>query len=384
MVLLGCADQPGLGESVSAVTVAGSTSSGCSTAVVLGLSRQIADQIACDDGGALVRFDASPGITLSSSAVLPYLEQDAADDLASVAADHPLQVNSAFRTIPQQYLLYQWWQQGRCGIAAAATVGNSNHESGRAVDLANWSSRVSNMAAYGWAHDVPGDSVHFDHTASDDIRGDDVRAFQTLWNLNHPDDTISVDGSYGPQTRSRLAQAPATGFAQGATCMHVAHAELAAVDGPDRVAPQTRAHYKVTLTNGSDADWPSSTQLVVAAGSPLHDPSWLSNTMIATIGSPILAGTVGDVEFDVSTPAVTDDTPIEQIISIADSDSGTTYGTVKIAMTVEADSGDSQSSDGDDHKDLGQVTGGCNAGGGSAGVLVLLALVGLTRRGRQR
>jgi len=238
------------------------------------------------------------------------------------------------------------------------------------------------MSAYGWRHDVPGDSVHFDHTASDDIRGEDVRAFQTLWNRNHPDDTISVDGAYGPQTKSRLEQSPATGFALGASCMHTAHAELAAVDGPDRVAPQSHAHYKVTLTNGSDADWPASTQLVVAAGSPLHDASWLSNTMIATIGAPILAGTVGDVEFDVSTPAVTDDTPIEQVISIADSDSGTTYGTVKIAMTVEADTGDSQSTDGDDHKDLGEVTGGCNAGGGSAGVLVLAALALVRRRRR--
>ena len=37
----------------------------------------------------------------------------------------------------QQYLLYRWFQLGRCGITAAAVPGNSNHESGRAIDVGN-------------------------------------------------------------------------------------------------------------------------------------------------------------------------------------------------------------------------------------------------------
>ena len=73
------------------------------------------------------------------------------------------------------------------------------------------------MSSHGWKHDVPGDSVHFDHTSSADIRGEDVLAFQKLWNRNNPSDHIAEDGDYGPQTEARLKKSPATGFAIGAT-----------------------------------------------------------------------------------------------------------------------------------------------------------------------
>ena len=381
MLLLACADQPTLGEAVSLSTVSGATSAGgCSTATVIGLSRQIADEVACEHPGGLQSFDGTPGVTLTSSAVLPYLEADAAGDLASVAANSSLQINSAYRTIAQQYLLYQWYRRGSCGITAAATVGNSNHESGRAVDVQNYSSRISAMAAYGWRHDVPGDVVHFDHTASDDIRGQDTMAFQTLWNRNHPEDQIATDGSYGPQTEARLKMAPATGFAQGASCTTTSHAQVVAVAGPDRAPAQTRVHYQITLQNGTSEDWPDTTQLAIAGPSPLYDSSWDSQIVIATIGASIAAGANGSIDIDVTTPAVMDDTPITQVIAIEHD--ATTYGTVQVSLTVEADVDSSPSTDGDDHKDLGEVTGGCNAGGGGAGALVLLALAGVTRRAR--
>ncbi len=386
IVLAGCLDSgPELGVTRSASTVSGAVSSGCSTAVVLGLSRQIADEISCEAPGGLVPFTASSSIALTSSAVLPYLEQDAADDLASVAANHPVQVNSAFRTIAQQYLLYQWWQNGQCGIAAAATVGHSNHESGRALDLSNWSSRVSAMAAYGWAHDVPGDSVHFDHTASPDIRGEDVTAFQTLWNRNNPDDQISVDGAYGPQTQARLEASPATGFAQGASCVTMPHAEVTAVDGPDMVPSQAKAHYTLSLTNYGDTEWPDTAELqIVGDSSSLYDGSWLSTTSIAALGTFVPAGATVQIGFDVTAPNVSDETPITQQLQISD---GTTqYGTASFALTVEPAGDPSvdapKSDDGGDSHDLGQMTGGCSAGGSGTGALAFM-LVALVRRRRR-
>jgi hypothetical protein len=129
-----------------------------------------------------------------------------------------VQVTSAFRTVVQQYLLYRWYQLGRCGITAAATPGNSNHESGRALDVSNYNDWITVFGTHGWAHDVPGDPVHFDHTASPDLRGADVLAFQRLWNKNAPDDPIAEDGDYGPATAERIARAPAEGFGIGASC----------------------------------------------------------------------------------------------------------------------------------------------------------------------
>ena len=145
------------------------------------------------------------------------MHSSARADLVKAGNSARVQVNSGYRTVAQQYLLYRWFKEGRCGITAAALPGRSNHESGRAVDIQNWSSRVTTMRNHGWAHTVPGDPVHFDNLGSPDNRGKDVTAFQRLWNRNHPSDKISVDGDYGPQTAARLKKAPAAGFAKGAT-----------------------------------------------------------------------------------------------------------------------------------------------------------------------
>ena len=193
----------------------------CSTAVVLELSRQIADEVHCILPGQLVKFEAQAGIEFAGSAVLPYLGELARDQLYAAAAagnGNAVQITSAFRTVVQQYLLRRWFELGRCGITAAALPGDSNHESGRAIDVSNYGDWISIFAANGWDHSVPGDPVHFDHLASDDIRGSDVLAFQRLWNRNAPDDLIDEDGEFGPATEARVKAAPAEGFGIGATC----------------------------------------------------------------------------------------------------------------------------------------------------------------------
>jgi hypothetical protein len=378
--IAGCGlEDPDLSQTSSEATVADYQYSGCSTAVVIGLSKQIAQEADCEHPGNFVPFDASGGITITSSAVLPYLDKTARDDLKKVAATAPIQVNSALRTLAQQYLLYRWYQQGRCGITAAATVGNSNHEGGRAVDLQNYSSRISAMSAHGWAHDVPGDDVHFDHTASTDHRGQDVRAFQTLWNLNHPDDTIAVDGDYGPMTEAKLKASPATGFPLGATCgTDALDAELVSVDGPDRAPPVTQVHYSVTIKNAGAATWPATTQLVLANAmtSPLHDASWTSDTVVTALGDTVAPGAKITVEFDVTTPAADAETPVMEAFAL--DDGGTAFGTIQLALTVVPGQDTPESSDGGDTQDGG----GCDAGGGQAGVLVMFAALVLRRRRR--
>jgi hypothetical protein len=153
--------------------------------------------------------------------VLPYVSAQARDALLAAAGaggGNVVEVTSAFRTVVQQYLLRRWFELGRCGITAAAQPGSSNHESGRALDISNYSVWITGMEAQGWAHDVPGDPVHFDHLSSPDIRGADVLAFQRLWNKNAPDDPIAEDGSFGAMTAERVKRAPAEGFGIGASC----------------------------------------------------------------------------------------------------------------------------------------------------------------------
>lgn len=380
----GCTtDEPDLSETQSASTVSDYVGSSCSTAVVIGLSKQIADEVGCEHPGGLTHFDSSATLKITSSAVLQYLEADAKSDLIKASNASTVQVNSAFRTVVQQYLLYSWYRQGRCGIAIAATPGTSNHESGRAVDLANYGSEIGNMSNHGWAHDVAGDAVHFDHNASADIRGQDIKAFQVLWNRNHPNDQIAEDGDYGPATESRLRQAPATGFAIGPTCAPAGSlaATVVSVDGPDQAPPVTKVHYTLTLKNTGHADWPATTKLQLASGtsSELYDASWTSKTVITTLGSAIAVGKTGTVELDVTTPAADATLAVDEQLDL--NDAGTKFGSIDIAVTVVPGLTDPTSGDGDDTGD--GVNGGCNAGGGAGGSLgLVLAAMALIRRRR--
>ncbi len=387
LLATGCVGTSDFGSTESFSTVADfGSSSGCSTSVVIGLSRQIAEEANCENPGSMVEFTTGGNITITSNAVLPFLAQDARTDLIAASNAGSLEINSALRTIAQQYLLYQWYEQGRCGITAAATVGHSNHESGRAVDLENYDSRISIMAAHGWAHDVPGDVVHFDHTHTADLRGRDVLAFQKLWNLNNPNDMISTDGDYGPQTEARLKKSPSTGFAQGASCAttQTSAAVVASVDGPDRVAPGATAHYALTVRNQGTIAWPDGTRLVAADGqaSVLYDKaSWLSPSQVSSMSGEVPAGTLATFEIDVVAPAFTTDTPVFQQLALADDSQ--TYATFNLALTVTG-TGTADSADSSDPEQT--VTGGCNAaGGGAGGGLFALGLLALVRsRGRAR
>ncbi len=219
--------------SIEGTPVSSFETTSCSTSTVLELSRQIAEETDCLMPGQLVKFEVVAGLQIAGSAVLPYLGAKARADLYAVAATagaSPMQITSAFRTVVQQYLLYRWFQLGRCGITAAADPGRSNHESGRALDISNYAGFVTMMGNHGWAHDVPGDPVHFDHLASADLRGTDVRAFQRLWNRNAPDDQITEDGDFGPATEARVKKAPAEGFGIGAVCATRRRFEVAPPD----------------------------------------------------------------------------------------------------------------------------------------------------------
>jgi hypothetical protein len=210
--------QPGDGKLDGASSVASVVSSTCSTAPVRGLSLQIAEELRCMSPGLLVPFAATRTIRFASAAVLPYLEAETAEALLRAAPEvGTVTINSGLRSVAQQYLLHSWQRAGRCGIRVAATPGRSNHETGRAVDLANSAEARTEMLDEAFSP-VRRDPVHFDHLASPDLRSLNVEAFQRLWNRNHSDDAISEDGLYGSETATRLARSPAGGFAVGSTC----------------------------------------------------------------------------------------------------------------------------------------------------------------------
>jgi hypothetical protein len=196
---------------------------GCSTTVVEGLSKQIVDEINCLIGpGTLALVPKEPNLVFSASS-FTYLQTPARDDLVKVLQANSgmtMNVDSMLRTVAQQYLLYDWYQAGLCGIQLAATPGTSNHEQGLAFDTSDYNAWMTALDNGGFKWYGSADVVHFDYVGGGavDLNGKDVLAFQTLWNLNNPGDMIAADGQYGPETEARLQKTPADGFAKGATC----------------------------------------------------------------------------------------------------------------------------------------------------------------------
>ncbi|MEW5851739.1 MAG: MopE-related protein [Myxococcota bacterium] len=187
---------------------------GCSTSIVAGLSEQLIEEINCLRPDTLANYSGS-GVS-NGSAVWPYLQTAAKNALRQAINDRndTISINSALRTLAQQYLLYRWYQNGQCGIGLAARPGRSRHESGLAIDTSEYSSWRATLENRGWDWYGSDDTVHFDYEGSGtvDLSGLSVKAFQRLWNRNHPNDQIDEDGLYGPQTESRLRQSPVEGF----------------------------------------------------------------------------------------------------------------------------------------------------------------------------
>lgn len=376
LALAGCAEPVTYGERASASTVESYEGTSCSTGSVLALSAQIADEVDCMSPGSLVRFEPTAEVVVTGSAVLPYLHQGAKDDLFAAAQGRVVNLNSAFRTVVQQYLLYRWYRLGRCGIPIAATPGDSNHESGRAIDVDNYDALISALAAHGWAHDVPGDPVHFDHTSSPDIRGADILAFQRLWNRNHPEDPIGEDGAYGPMTEARIKLAPAEGFAKGGGCVAPPARSLAvaSIMSPATLTSGERGHVTVTLTNNGQVGWRGTSQLVTADGqpSPLTDPAtWLSPAAVTTLGADLAVGEQAAVDFDVLAPEVDAETTIDVTLTVVDG--ADRFGAIPFAVTVRPVAG---GDGGDAGGGCGCATGGGGPRGG-AGALGLALVVGL-------
>lgn len=199
----------------SGLTVA--EAGGCSTGIVRALSEQLIDEINCMRPGTLASFE-HPNIQ-PAAVVFTALQTTARDTLIATVRNGPvMRMNSALRTLPQGYLLYRWWQEGRCNIALAARPGRSRHESGLAIDIDDHAAWRPRLEANSWRWFGNDDQVHFDYVGGGtvDLAGLSVLAFQRLWNRNHRNDLIDEDGLYGPQTEGRLRQSPVEGFPIGA------------------------------------------------------------------------------------------------------------------------------------------------------------------------
>ena len=183
-----------------------------STAVVNALSQQLIYQLQLILPSALVSCD-DLNVDLADAA-FPYVQPPAKQALKKAIDDRgmPMQINSAYRTIAQQMLLYN---DSANNPNPVAPPGASNHQTGLAIDIEDPRGWEPYLMRYGW-NPLAGDPPHFNYEGSGtiDIRSKSILAFQQLWNTNNPNDKISEDGGFGPQTEAALNRSPAQGFAK--------------------------------------------------------------------------------------------------------------------------------------------------------------------------
>lgn len=222
-------DEVEIGSSEDAVTedgpdgatVYGVASRGCTTSIVAPLATQLVRELECMHPGTMGDIGGSADIRLEPEA-FPFLQKPAAVALARAAqAAGGITINSSLRTLPQQYLLRRWAAGGRCDIAKAASPGASKHESGLAVDVDDYAAKRRALEKNGFVWFGAGDAVHFTFKGGDStLTGEGVKAFQRLWNANHPGDRITESGRYDVKTEAKLKVSPVRGFRIGASCQH--------------------------------------------------------------------------------------------------------------------------------------------------------------------
>jgi len=186
--------------------------SATSTSIVNGLSQQLIYHLQLIVPNAFVSFD-DLNVDLLDAA-FPYVQASAKQALQGAIQDRgmKMQVNSAYRTIAQQMLLYNdRFNNGN----PVAPPGTSNHQTGLAIDIEDPRGWEPYLMKYGW-NPLPGDDPHFNYEGggTTDIRGKSILAFQQLWNKNNPDKTIGEDEGFGSQTEGALNRSPANGFAK--------------------------------------------------------------------------------------------------------------------------------------------------------------------------
>ena len=185
---------------------------GCSTSACNALSQQLIHQMNVMLPDTLVSFE-ELNVNLNKAA-FPYLQAPAKAALAKAIQERgkTMTVNSGYRTIAQQLLLFNWGRS--CGYPIVAKPGSSNHQSGLALDINDHAGWQPYLKKYGWRWFGPRDQPHFDYVGvgAKDIRQATMKAFQQLWNNNNPSQTIAVDGAWGPNTERSLNESPAYGF----------------------------------------------------------------------------------------------------------------------------------------------------------------------------
>lgn len=187
----------------------------CSTEKLAPLARQIAQTLVGSLSADEI-IDISDHVQIVGGSTLPFLQRQAGEALIAAIneAGKKPQLVHALRTLPQQYMVYYQYLHHLCHIPLAASPGTSPHERAIAVDIQDHDSWRAVLAKHNWVWRGPKDPPHFNYHGPQnaDFGILEISAFQKTWNDHNPNDLLKVDGSYGPNTESKLLISPVAGW----------------------------------------------------------------------------------------------------------------------------------------------------------------------------
>lgn len=187
---------------------------GCSTGQIAGLNQQVIVEILKMRPNLLTKIDHKL-IDCTGAQNNPYLQTNAYINLVRAVEERGTRmlINSCLRTNMQQYMLRRQYENNQCGIMAAARPGQSNHNSGLAIDIEDASGWRPYLERHLWYWIGSFDPMHFDFSGGgDNLAYYQNLAFQKLWNKHNPTLKITEDGAWGDRTASCVARSPAEGF----------------------------------------------------------------------------------------------------------------------------------------------------------------------------
>lgn len=191
-------------------------------ALIDGLSIQLIDELRCMDPDWLEYYTPCKEIgciwAYGPQPLAARPEVLAALRAAATSKNDYITLSAGYRDVAMQYFS-RWFRENCNPNFHAAEPGKSNHQGGRAIDVQSYNYWNDTLLDHGFTHPIPNDRPHYELYGDSQFRAESaqlrvlsVKAFQVLWNKNHPDDQIGEDGIYGPQTKSRLGSSPIEGF----------------------------------------------------------------------------------------------------------------------------------------------------------------------------
>jgi hypothetical protein len=187
----------------------------CSTAGIAPLAKQIGDLLLTSTPADEV-IDVSPHVIIAGGSTIPVLQKRAGDALIA-AINEKGQAKTGSRcsraaTAVRCVLLVHARQKMR--RQTGGQPGTSPHERAIAIDIENHADWINVLKHHDWKWRGTDDPPHFNFKGPQDpdFGREGIRAFQKLWNMHNPNDTIAESGSYDPATQARLEKSPIEGF----------------------------------------------------------------------------------------------------------------------------------------------------------------------------